>query len=212
MAQPSGVHSREADDPMKLHSEAVALFGSVCRKTTDHLSDRDILLVDDSERTTRRDAALLKSRGWSVARYNWRRLETLHRHQALFVQHLKLESFVIHDKANKLRSLLESFRPSVDYFQDISNGENIIALVERTPDSVQGIGWAFDVLAVGIRILGIGYLANEGRYVFGFNEILDELVNIDRLSFHDRDVLSILRKSKAAYRKRDWISALVASP
>ena len=187
-----------------LHSDAIALFGSICRNTADHLSDRDILIVHDSRDVVGRDAALLMQRGWSVAKYSWKRLERLSRRQALFVQHLKLESLILRDQQHRLSELLARYQPAADYDHDVSQATKIISLVERVPDSIEGLGWAFDVLAVGIRILGIGYLANEGRYAFGFREILSELVEVNRLSKSDAAVLSGLRNVKAAYRQRRW--------
>ena len=187
-----------------LLSEAVALFGSICRKSTDALSDRDILIIDDDERVARGDAEKLTQQGWSVAKYSCRRLETLAMRRALFVQHLKLEARIIHDQRGRLRSVLENFQPAASYPDDIVQAQRLICLSENVPDSVQGLGWAFDVMAVGVRVLGIAHLANEGRYVFGFREIIDGLANINRVSKDDHYTLCRLRGFKSSYRKKDW--------
>ena len=184
--------------------DAIALYGSHVRGDFDSISDKDILLVDADINALSTASSLLQLRGYSCAIYTWERLRRLAARHGLFCQHLKQESKIIKDETGELATLLESYQPKKDYTTDIHATEQLVALTEYTSNDKASLGWAFDVLAVALRNLGILYLANCGQYEYSYHTILEKLRSIDVLKPADVFQLSKLRQLKALYRQRNF--------
>ncbi len=186
--------------------DAVAEYGSWVRGDYDHLSDRDVLLLSDDE-TALEDARLtFSNRGYSSACYSWTKLEFLAAKKALFVQHLKQESRIIYDKGRRLESLLADYSPATSYSEHIDSARNLVYLTQYFPNTAVGIGWALDVLTVGFRNLAILALANEGKYVFSFSELISGLRGVNLIAVDDEPRLLNLRKYKSSFRKKQFSS------
>ena len=186
--------------------DAIAHYGSVVRGDSDHLSDRDLLLVSNDDHALRLAKTSFTARGYSCACYNWSKLRFLASRNALFIQHLKQESTIVWDKDSMLQSVFDSYAPAPTYSKSMEGARNMVSLTKSFPDSPKGIGWALDVLAVGFRNLAILTLANEGRYVFSFSDLLSGLQEIDRLNERTKSTLLRLREYKSNYRKKDFAS------
>jgi hypothetical protein len=184
--------------------DAVAYYGSSVRGDHDHFSDRDVLLVSDDEVALDEGRFLLSNQGCSCACYDWSKLNLLASKKALFIQHLKQESNIIVDKDYKLRSLLARYSPACSYSEHIDPARNLVSLTQYFPDTPQGIGWALDVLTIGFRNLAILTLANEGKYVFSFKELISELRGIGKIAKEHEHSLLSLRKYKASFRKKQF--------
>ena len=186
--------------------DSVAYYGSSVRGDYDHLSDRDVLLVSDDETVLEEARSSLSNQGYSCACYDWRKLELLASKKALFVQHLKQESRIIRDKGRRLESLLAYYFPATSYSKHIDPARNLVSLTQYFPDTPVGIGWALDVLTIGFRNLAILTLANEGKYVFAFSELVSELRRIGLIAVDDELNLLTLRKYKSSFRKKHFSS------
>src|ERR1700750_2145076 len=95
--------------------DAVAVYGSAVRGDFDVLSDRDLLIISDDNSALRDAKHQLAREGYSCACYNWRKLSRLSFKKALFIQHLKQEAVIISDRHARLRAILTSYEPDVDY-------------------------------------------------------------------------------------------------
>lgn len=183
-----------------LRAESEAVFGSAARYSTDGMSDRDILIVDNDHAVLRHRSQVLKSYGWSVAAYSWSRLATLVRIKGLFVQHLKLESLILRDSDDRLRSLLDRFEPAHDYSREALEACEIIGRSTSGIQTAEERSWAMDVLAVTVRNLGILKLASTGRYNFDYHTVVRDAFLDRGLADEDVEVLLKLRDAKFLYR------------
>ncbi|MEA3189394.1 MAG: hypothetical protein QOD99_3224, partial [Chthoniobacter sp.] len=174
---------------MKTSSEldAIALFGSCARGDRDSMSDRDILILSDNKSIRRSETLRLRRKGWSPVAFSWRRLERAGAQKRLFIQHLKLESRVLWDRNGRFREYLTKFAPSQEYRAEKASSHTLIGILESIPNSKIGRYWALDVLAVGLRSLGVATLANHGVYRFSGDGILLGLRDIGILRAGDVD-------------------------
>jgi hypothetical protein len=124
--------------------------------------------------------------------------------KALFIQHLKQESFIITDKRGNLRDLLFSYEPATNYDSEINLTKKLAAITECFPNNPIGIGWALDILAVGFRNFAILSLANQGEYIFSYHNIIEALFNRGYIDNSDQLILLNLREYKSKYRKRNF--------
>ncbi len=115
----------------KASSEAI--FGSIVRGDNDSLSDKDILIVDDCISILSARKEVLESEGWSVASYTFKKLKALSDNGALFIQHLKQESSITHDKDNKLSDALRAFKPKHSYHVDLRANLQLAIMHLTTP-------------------------------------------------------------------------------
>lgn len=207
MAERSREHSNQTGDevnPFALTSESVALYGSHVRGDADAISDRDILLVSSSASALSGETTALELRGYSSAAYTWNRLRRMMHSGSLFLQHLKNESVIIKDDECKLETLLNEYSPRVDYSKDIEATKRIIGILDTVSETKESLGWAYDVLAVSVRNLGILELANRGIYTFSYGSVLTGLAKLGMLSATDVETLRALRHFKSLYRSEKY--------
>ncbi len=196
---------------MTKHASTEVLFGSVCRGDSDQLSDRDILIVDDNVDLLRSRRLQLQQEGWSVASYTWTKLQKIAAKGALFVQHLKLESQILHDENKRFETFVAEFKPKESYALEISANRSLASLASTYPASGIGALWAADVLYVCIRNYGVLKLAERKQFTFSFHDILDGLVAARCLSASDATSLRQLRLIKSLYRSHTFVPASTAS-
>jgi hypothetical protein len=177
-----------------------AIFGSASRGTADRLSDRDILIIDDDVELLRVRANELKNQGWSVASYTFAKLEALAAKGALFIQHLKLEASISRDDGGRLLTLLREFEPRTDYSSELRLNRQLADLCRVVADNPRGALFAADVLFVSLRNWGVLWLAQQRRYVFSYEEILQGLRGHRMIDASSIGTLTKLRFLKCLYR------------
>lgn len=190
---------------MNEFANSEVVFGSACRGEIDRLSDRDILIVDTDTSLLRRRQKSLEAEGWSVASYTFNKLQHLVAKQSLFIQHLKQESRIIHDRDDRFQSCIQKFSPKKSYSNEISENATLAWLANTYPQGQRGSLWALDVLYVTFRNFGVLTLAECGRYVFSYRAILNELCDLGIIRSDDIPLLTRLRDSKSIYRNPDNI-------
>lgn len=195
---------------MSEFAAAEAVFGSASRGDSDALSDRDILIVDTDTHLLIRRQAALEASGWSVASYTFTKLSALARKGALFLQHLKDESIILRDVDGRLRSTLAAFQPKVSYHDDLVENARLADLIAIWPNSRAGALWAADVLYVATRNFGILHLAQKGRYLFSYSQVLEALVEDGTISANALPDLMKLRLAKSFYRSGERIAVRTA--
>jgi hypothetical protein len=180
--------------------DAVAMYGSQVRGDADLLSDADMIIVSPDTGALIREKGRLEARGFSCSTYTWKRLYAMAKRGSLFIEHLKKESLILMDRGNVFRSFLDGFEAQADYSADIEDTKNVFALTQYTTVAASSYGWAFDILAVAVRNMGVLLLANQGRYSFSYRDILCALQQDGLLSQDDVYTLNKLRLFKARYR------------
>lgn len=179
---------------------AEAIFGSAARGDADQMSDRDILVVDESVSKLRERSAYLTACGWSVAPYTFKKLGALVLNGALFIQHLKLESEIVADREGRLRQILDGFRPRACYTEELASNARLAELAASIPDAPNGPLYAADVLYVAIRNFGVLKLAERGTHCYSYREILAQLENERIVLPGAAAALEPLRNLKSLYR------------
>lgn len=181
-------------------ASAEAVFGSASRGDTDSLSDRDILIVDDDVSVLRHRARELESDGWSVASYTFARLSSMANRGALFVQHLKLESRIVHDRDGTLHRLLSTFEPRNNYRSELCANDELARLAGVVPRGPRGTLLAADILYVTVRNFGVLSLAERGIHIYAYSSILEALAAEGLISSGGVRPLMGLRFLKCLYR------------
>lgn len=179
----------------------IALFGSMARGDHDLLSDRDLLVVSESNIPVRQLEELRKN-GFSPAAYTWSSLESLAKYQSLFLVHLKLESRIIKDHDLRLSDFLSRVNPSQDYSGIRRQSGALAALTSGVPKDANLLFWAADVLAVALRNYLVALAAESGVFIFSYGALIDYAYTIFNLDGEDRRLLQHLRTWKAAYRNK----------
>jgi hypothetical protein len=182
-----------------------AMFGSWSRGDNDVLSDRDILIVDADLQVLRERASALKKEGWSVAAYTFAKLEALSEIGALFLQHLKIEARITVDNQDRLRIIIDNFRPKVNYREEIAINNNLFALAACRPATKLGGLWAADVLYVAVRNWGIMTLAEVGCHTYAYSDVLERLSENGIIEGKSIGPLLKLRLVKALYRSSESV-------
>ena len=190
---------------------AEAIFGSASRGDSDALSDRDILIVDNDVYTLNQRQEALEASGWSVASYTFSKLDVLVKKGSLFIQHLKDEAKILRDVDGRLCSTLKAFQAKTSYRSEIEENARLAYLTAVWPNSRAGALWAADVLYVTTRNFGILQLAERGRYVFSYSEVLEALVKYGVIDEYALPDLLKLRLAKSFYRSRQHMSVGAAT-
>lgn len=181
--------------------DAMVLFGSVARGDSDHLSDRDLLLVSDDSSSLTKSSQKLRALGWSCTGYFWEQLESAVSRRSLFIQHLRLEGIVIYDRDNRCRHLLEGSQQRGSYIWEVNQARELFSLVEVIPKVPWGLGWALDITAVALRSFGFATMADEGSLQYTFDAVLNMLIITGKLKKEEASLLSNLRSWKNCYRR-----------
>jgi hypothetical protein len=180
--------------------DSVAIFGSMARRDGDLMSDRDVLIVSDNNHVRRNSAAALRIAGWSPVSFTWQRLDRASAAKGLFVQHLKLEASILRDRDGRLRESFNRFSVGSEYDREVAGSKELLGVLEKVPNCLEGRYWALDVLSVGFRALGVATLANHGVYEFSLKRILNSLREIGVLKSGDRECLYGIREYKWRHR------------
>jgi len=159
---------------MKKYS--ISIFGSSLGPNFDKYSDKDLLMVSDSYSTLAELKKKYESEGYSVSTYTYKKLKYLSEKGSLFVQHLKVESKILIDYKDLLKSILDNHKeiqPSNEQIYDSIEYFNFLRII---PDSVIGYAWFCDCFYVGIRNYLILKSASERNYNFSFLSLLNDLL------------------------------------
>jgi hypothetical protein len=116
------------------------------------------------------------------------------------MQHLKLEAHILCDRHGTLRDSLSRFSVASHYDREVAGSRELLGVLAKMPNCLEGRYWALDVLSVGLRTLGVATLANHGIYEFSLKRILDSLHRVGVLGAADREHLSEIREYKWRHR------------
>lgn len=179
---------------------SVCIFGSVARRSTDHMSDRDVLIVGSDSDERRQVELDWRASGWSVSCFSRDHLERMSEFGSVFIQHLKQEGTIVCDDGF-LSELLLNFRLHGDYQSQLVHA---LAPLRWTREAA-GI-WprlcAADILFVSLRNIGVLESAMRGHCVFDFDSIVCLIAEIAALDKDQQQALTNLRQCKFSYRSR----------
>jgi hypothetical protein len=180
------------------------------RKTHDALSDRDVLLIGQTEVDTDLPTAEWRASGWNVTRYDRSSFTRMAEVKALFIQHIKQEGKILCDDDNFLPGLLSNFSPKNCYeLEKLASIRQLLQIPKGTsnPWTALCIG---DISYVYFRNIAILHLASRGEYVFEYDRLVSSISNELKLSGEQRGALAKLRDAKHAYRERRLDMALIS--
>jgi hypothetical protein len=200
---------------MKKYS--ISIFGSSLRPNFDKYSDKDLLIVSDSYSTLTKLKKKYEFDGYSVSTYTYKKLKFLSEKGSLFVQHLKVESQIMTDYNDLLKSILENHKETQPTNEQIDDSIEYFNFLKIIPDSVIGYAWFCDCFYVGIRNYLILKSASERNYNFSFLSLLNDLLKTKDIDSNDFETLRQLRVLKKSYREKiydelpskDFINALL---
>lgn len=181
---------------------SVCIYGSVARRQTDELSDRDVLLLAPSEAAISYDLTAWRAAGWNTSFFTYSHFSRLVEFKSLFVQHIKVEGHVIRDDGGILQQLLTQFEPASSYRDDFKDALSPLKWTVLTRLSYWERLCVGDILFVATRNAGILHAASSGVYIFEYGAVVDYLSDTFGLNISQRSALFGLRRIKAAYRLR----------
>ena len=182
--------------------ESTCVFGSRARRSMDQISDLDVLVICSDAFRLRQIRGHWQNGGWSVASFTPNRFEKMVASGSLFVQHLKLEGIILEDKNSWLQRILDQAKPNGSYERDAKKSVNLALPIERfsAESFIEDNLVVADIAYVAVRNFGICHLANKGKSVFDYSEIVNHLSDDFALDPRDLTSLKNLRLAKAAYR------------
>jgi hypothetical protein len=189
---------------MRTIINSIAIYGSKARLDFDQHSDNDLLVVADSFENLYDVERAFSRQGYSCSAYTFKRLQNLVDKKALFIQHLKQDAKMLFDKDDRLSILLKNFSPKDSYDVELKEAKDYFKLLNYIPDTKLGIGWAFDIIAIGIRNYNILELANHKIYEFSLNKILENSKRIFNLTDSEIEILLNSRIAKKHYREKSF--------
>jgi len=180
--------------------KALALFGSQVSGGANENSDKDFLIICSSEKK-KRFIHYYSKRGYSVSAYTPKQLEHMKNKGSLFLQHLKIESKIIFDKNNELRSFLEGCPQILPSDSEIKNCINSIKVAISAPDNTSLYGWLADYTYVLSRDYFVKRFAQEGELIFNAEQLRKKIEIKYKLDESDSNIFLLLREAKNNYRK-----------
>lgn len=184
---------------MKQYS--IAIFGSSLREDYDKYSDKDLLIVAESNKDLKELREQYEKDNWSLSCYTYGKLKALSTRGNLFIQHLKDEAIISIDLNGKLQEILHTHTSKNDYFVELENTKNYFKILKFIPDSTIGYAWYCDCCYVGLRNYLIFESANKNNYEFSFKKLTKKLLFNQIIDNNDLDKLNELRVVKRNYRE-----------
>lgn len=178
---------------------AVAKFGSRCRNDSDHISDRDLLIVCDQSLRYRL-VQKYSSLGFSVSCHSFAQLVCMQEHGSLFIQHLKNEAIIRSDPGGLLELFLLSSELVVPEVDELRRCEETLFAILQWPDQIETFSWKADFLYCTLRDYLIKRIAVHGIAVFGLQDIGQKCSEIWGIGKKEICVLDALRRIKANHR------------
>lgn len=178
---------------------SIAQFGSVCRKTNDLYSDHDLLVICEGKKRKYYYDKFTK-RGYSVSTFTENQLYNMKRKGSLFLQHLKLESRILVDKNDSLKTFLDDCLLIAPSNIEIDNCRRTIEKLYCWPNDAKSIAWKADFLYGSSRDYLIKILAKHGVFAFGLDNIIAKCSEVFAIELELFQPLILLRCIKSAYR------------
>ena len=180
---------------------SICKIGSVARRESDILSDKDLLAVGSSAEVEIAVSGYEKS-GWNITHYSKSSFEAMTRSGALFVQHVKQDGRLVRDDQGYLRKLLDSYRANQDYRKQLMAAIEPICSLGEVESGYWGKLFQADVLYVAVRNACILHRATVADPEFDFKRLIAWVSGAIGLTPSEKDSLLLLRSLKHAYRAR----------
>jgi len=180
---------------------SIYVIGSVARKDSDILSDKDLLAVGCPVEVAIAVSDYAKS-GWNIAHYSKPEFEAMARSLSLFVQHVKQDGRFVRDDQGYLRKILECYSANQDYTQQLSVAIKPIRSLGEIERGYWGKLFQADILYVAVRNACILHRATVAQPEFDFDRLITWVSGTIGLKSAEKDALLRLRSLKHAYRAR----------
>ncbi|MCP4383667.1 MAG: hypothetical protein GY798_20000 [Hyphomicrobiales bacterium] len=182
--------------------KSICVFGSAARKTTDALSDMDVLILAEDRGQRFQLKRLWEERGWSVSEFSPSRFLRLVGAGSLFVQHLKMEGLLLSDAGGWMRNVLDGAALKTSYLSDALKSVCLAKPLERLNpfDDVSNQPLAADLAYVAVRNFSICASADKGCLSFDYHDLVTGIRDAHGLNRRETTLLHSLREAKKAYR------------
>ena len=190
------------------HGTAIWMYGSSARGDRDVLSDLDILVVGDMRpsMTTTIRKIIADERCPSISKYSWQEVSGMSEYGSLFLHHLRLEGFPIHEDSGckgRLSQMLHQMGPYTKARRDVSAFKSVLYDVERSLIVGDLVAFELSVLATVIRhasILGCWLL---GEPHFGRTKPVERFSTaIKTLDYHEFEAFPELYAYRLHFDRR----------
>lgn len=179
----------------------IAEFGSRHNGKRQLNSDRDLLIVGSNWQEISSAKKQYLSRGYSISCFKNDKAEYLSRHGSLFFKHIIDECVVLSDKDNLKDNISSLWSPRNNYQEEIESNLDLLELFKSTPNNKYSHNFINDLLIISIRNILIRRLAEQGEYVFGWENIFIKAIKHGLITNNDACYLKISRQLKNAYRE-----------
>jgi len=184
----------------------VAEFGSRYNGIQDMYSDKDLLIVGTEWSNITEYSLRYELSGYSVSPFLESRALYLSSQGSLFFKHIINESSVICDKHKFLKKIKNTWEPRHNYNSEIESNIELLELLKYKPKTIHSLNFVNDLLIISIRNILIRKIAEQGQYVFGWDQIFKTSVRLGFLKERDIEVLKISKKLKNAYRSNVYLN------
>jgi len=180
---------------------SICEIGSVARRESDVLSDKDLLAVGCSMEV---EIAVsdYKKNGWNITHYSKSAFEAMARCHSLFIQHVKQDGQFVRDDQGYLRKILDGYRANKNYTKQLSTAIEPIRSLGEIEPGYWGKLFQADILYVAVRNACILHRASVAEPEFDFRRLIVWVSGTMGLSSSEREALLRLRSLKHAYRAR----------
>jgi len=145
---------------------ALALFGSVSRKTDDLHSDRDLLIVCNSKLRYELHNKYCEQ-GYSVSTMTGKQLACMNENGSLFIQHLKSEAQIFFDRDGELHKFLSNCELVPPTSLELQRCKATLQFIASCPDTLSLSAWKADFLYCISRDYLIKEIAKTNKLAFG---------------------------------------------
>jgi len=179
---------------------SILKYGSSVRGDSDKYSDKDLLIVAESIIDFKKIEKKYLKQSWSISYYTYDKLQYLADNGFLFIKHLIKEGKIEYDTNNNLKKILDSFKETKNYIQEVKNTEEFFNFVHTIPRNDVSFSWLCDNVYVNFRNNLIYKSAINGNYTFSYLHLIDHLYDCKIISKNELEILTQLRVIKSCYR------------
>lgn len=176
-------------------------IGSVARRQSDVLSDKDLLAVGNLSEVDIATSSYRAS-GWNIAHYSRLEFDAMSRSHSLFVQHVKQDGRLLRDDQDFLQTTLKNYKPSYSYTKQLMTAIKPIQSFGELEPSYWGKLFQADILYVAVRNACILHRATVAKPEFDFKSLIIWICDPAGLTLSEQKSLLNLRSLKHAYRAR----------
>lgn len=177
-------------------------YGSKHNGIVSRYSDRDLLLIHKENEYVKDEKIKLQLQGYDITMMSEKKAIHLAKSGSLFIKHIIDEAKIISGNSDSYRAIGNAWNHRQDYQPEIDSNVDILELLCYLPMNKYSLLFANDLIITTIRNVSIRMLAGDGKYIFSWEEIFNNLHNRCLINSYDVKLLLLSRRIKNAYRTK----------